>query len=58
LIQPVQASPSFTITPEIVVTLPRSNWINYILLSLVGAIAIGTGVIGYLLFLRKKKPSA
>lgn len=57
LIQPVQASPTFTETPEIVVVPPPSNWINYVLLALVGAIAIGTGVIGYILFFRKKKPS-
>ena len=55
--QPVQASPTFTKTPEVVVTPPRSNWINYVLLALVGAIAIGTGIIGYILFFRKKNPS-
>jgi hypothetical protein len=54
----VQASPTFTETPETVVVPPRSNLINYILLALVGAIAIGTGAIGYILFFRKKKPSA
>lgn len=55
LIQPVQASPTFTKTPETDVTPPRSNWINYLLLALVAAIAIGTGAIGYILFFRKKK---
>ncbi|MBW6473909.1 MAG: hypothetical protein K0B14_12325 [Anaerolineaceae bacterium] len=57
LIQPVQASPTYTQTPEIVVVPPRSNWINYLLLALVSAIAIATGAIGYILFFRKKKPS-
>ncbi len=56
-IQPVQASPTYTKTPEIVVTPPRSNWINYLLVVLVSAIAIATGIIGYILFVRKKKPS-
>jgi carbohydrate-binding DOMON domain-containing protein len=56
-IQPVQASPTFTNTPEIVVPPPQSNWINYVLLALVVAIAIATGIIGYLLLIRKKKPS-
>jgi hypothetical protein len=58
LIQPVQVSPTFTTTPETVVVPPRSNLIIYILLALVGAIAIGTGAIGYILFFRKKKSSA
>lgn len=57
LIQPVQASPTYTRTPEIVETPPRSNWINYVLLALVSAIAIATGAIGYILFFRKKKPT-
>lgn len=57
LIQPVQPSPTFTQTPEIIDTPPASNWINYLLLALVSAIAIATGVIGYILFFRKKKPS-
>jgi hypothetical protein len=56
-IQPVQASPTFTKTPEIVVPPPQSNWINYVLLALVIAIAIASGIIGYLLLIRKKKPS-
>lgn len=56
--QPVQISPTFTETPEIIVEPPPLNWINYLLLALVSAIAIITGVIGYILFIRKKKPSA
>lgn len=57
LIQPLQVSPTYTKTPEVVVVPPRSNWINYVLLGLVSAIAIATGAIGYILFFRKKKPS-
>lgn len=56
-IQPVQASPTFTQTPEIIFTPPASNRLNYLLLALVSAIAIATGIIGYILFIRKKKPS-
>jgi hypothetical protein len=55
--QPVQVSPTFTNTPEIIEEPPLLNWINYLLLALVSAIAIVTGVIGYILFVRKKKPS-
>ncbi len=55
--QPVQISPTFTNTPEIIVEPPLLNWINYLLLAIVSAIAIVTGVIGYILFIRKKKPS-
>ncbi|MBE0687245.1 MAG: hypothetical protein IH585_14740 [Anaerolineaceae bacterium] len=55
--QPAKAFPTFTKTPEIVVIPPRSNWINYVLVALVSAIVIATGMIGYILFIRKKKPS-
>lgn len=56
--QPAQVSPTITKTPYVVVTPPRSNWIIYAVLALLIAIALGTGIIGYLLFIRKKKPSA
>lgn len=55
--QPAQVSPTFTKTPEITVEPSPLNWINYLLLALVSAIAIVTGVIGYILFIRRKKPS-
>ncbi len=56
--QLVQVSPTITKTPYVVVTPPRSNWLLYAVLALLIAIALGTGIIGYILFIRKKKPSA